>query len=274
MWSEDERLLQLLDATRDTKLYLANVRALTKMLKSESKEWITCVDEPSVRFKRSSVGSTRHRTIIQEEDLNDHDSFAVFENDSGMQAEMHSATTSESNEQSKIRRNIEKLRQIINCNQKSEKLNSLLTSLNCHFENEFKIYETEDDQEEIESTESIFEPPIKRSREVPDTDMSPLNSFMIRGPQRRSIRNPMQTLILKLSTEANLSSRQIVSCIEIMQTEIKIWEDEVYKKGMTSDRVIRSIAYRILPLHEFFVKDYLENSEYLLVCFDGARHEF
>ena len=49
-----------------------------------------------------------------------------------------------------------------------------------------------------------------------------------------------------------------------MQTEIKIWEDEVYKKGMTSDRVIRSIAYRILPLHEFIVKDFLEQLHYFI----------
>jgi hypothetical protein len=63
----------------------------------------------------------------------------------------------------------------------------------------------------------------------------------------------MQTLVLKLSTEANLSDRQIFSCIEITRTEIKIWEGKVYVKEMTSDRVIRSIAYRILPPHVFFV---------------------
>jgi hypothetical protein len=69
------------------------------MLKSESKEWITCVDEQSVKFKRSSIRSTRHRQIIQEED---HNSFVVFENDSGIQEEMHSATTSETEQEFKI----------------------------------------------------------------------------------------------------------------------------------------------------------------------------
>lgn len=272
-WSEDERFLRLPDNKTDKALFKANIRALTRILTSSQKQWISCKDEQSVRFKRSSLGSTRHRTDLEAGHSISQDSFALFENDSGLQEEMIDETHYMTDQELKLKQNMKKLQQIIDVEQNSDKLIMLLSSLNNHFEAEFVNYDTspEEESNDLVSSESIFEPQIKRAREVEAEEISHLNSFMTRGPQRRTIGNPMQTLVLKLSTIVNMSSRQILTCIDIMQEDLKLWDKEVYEKGMTSDRVIRSIAYRILPLHEFFVKRFLQQSEYLWLCNDGAR---
>ena len=68
----------------------------------------------------------------------------------------------------------------------------------------------------------------------------------------------------------NLSSRQITSSIDILQNNLRIWEPEVYEAGKISDRYVRYLAFKLIALHAIFVRNFIENSELLVLCCDGA----
>jgi mRNA-degrading endonuclease HigB of HigAB toxin-antitoxin module len=271
-WAANERHLELPAGTSsDNTMYKSNIRALIRLLHTEEKVWVSCHSEEFTRFKRSSVGSTRNKNSTASSPSASQDSFAVWElsglDDSGVNEEQSQVQNSLEIQKTKFEENVAKLVQVINGEEPSEKLIWLVSSLNAHFEADLATYSCEI---EDESEDSIEEPAIKRLRELEITTKH-LNSFMTRLPQRRMIGNPMQTLVLKLSTINNMSSRQIYSCFDIMQNEMNLWDNDIYEAGMTSDRLIRMITYRILPLHELFVKQFLKESEYLWVCTDGAR---
>jgi uncharacterized phage infection (PIP) family protein YhgE len=188
--------------------------------------------------------------------------------DSGHSDELSSGLNVLEDECNQLKDHLGQLETLVEMNEDSLKLQSMLSSLNSYIENKIKEYESVIENDE--STEENFEPELKRSRDKDSLEVSLLDKFMTRSVQRRAVGNHMTTLILKLSTISNLSSRQIFSTINFMQSEVKLWDPQLFATGMPSDRTIRSMAYRILGLHKFFVKQYLENSEYIYICTDGA----
>lgn len=198
--------------------------------------------------------------------------YAEDMSDSGVSDEPDSEANGLENKCSKLRVNLGKLETLVEMNEDSLKLESLISALNNFIENQISVYES--DIETDDFTDSNYEPEPKRSREIESSEISLVDLFMTRCVQRRSVGILMTTLILKMSTISNLSSRQIFSTVNFMQSELKLWNPELFAKGMPTDRTIRSISYRLFGLHQFFVKQYLANSEYLFLCTDGASIGF
>ena len=63
-WSKKERLLQL-PTRKNPQMYFVNLRAVTRLFNSEKPEWINCIAEEGVRFKRAISGSTRQKKIFK-----------------------------------------------------------------------------------------------------------------------------------------------------------------------------------------------------------------
>ena len=74
-WTIEERLLQLPTSKSHPQMFYANVQALTRLFKSGKTEWLNCVTEEGVRFKRGVTGSTRQKKNIQVDGSSEVDEF-------------------------------------------------------------------------------------------------------------------------------------------------------------------------------------------------------
>ena len=273
-WTKKERHLELpikVENNGNRTFILANKRAIYRLTEDSVKEWINCEDEPGYGFKRSNAGSTRNKSSYQE--------FSSLEMDSAMTDSSFPDVKIYDDELAEFRANVDKIENLVILERNPEKVKTMLEVLNFKMIEAIFDYRKSDfevsEVDSMESKGSVYEdePEIKKSKCDVLHNSSHLDTFMNRS-LKRMVGIPMQTLILKLMVQASLSSKQIWSCINIIQESTKIWDEAAFEKGMPCDRTIRNIANRLLEMHHIFVKEFLAEAESFYICTDGARQGF